>query len=105
MKLRARIFSSRAWPANDGDPSRPQAVLGVPVAEQLGTRRDAPGALVRLADQRYALTGAVLAVGSRRQLDRYIRRRAQKAGSAEWYAEARRLLDAEARDATAEDGV
>lgn len=104
MKLRARVFSSRGWLAEDGDPSRPAKVLGVPVSELLGTRRDAPGALVRLADSRYALTGVVLAVGSRRQLERYLRRRARLADGADWYAEARRLLDTEARDAgTMED--
>lgn len=80
-------------------------VLGVPVTEQLGTRRDAPGALVRLADHRYALTGSVLAVGSRRQLDRYLRRRARVADGADWCAEARRLLDTEARDAGAKEDV
>jgi cell volume regulation protein A len=93
VKLRSRVFTSRGWLAEDGDPSRPQAVLGVPVTERLATRRDAPGALVRLADDRYALTGVVLAVGTRRQLDRYLRRRAHDADRAAWYAEARRLLD------------
>jgi cell volume regulation protein A len=80
-------------------------LLGVPVTERLGTRGDAPGALVRLADHRYALTGRILAVGSRRQLDRFIRRRARHADGADWYAEARRLLHAEAREPSAEDGV
>jgi cell volume regulation protein A len=80
-------------------------VLGVPVTERLGTRSDAPGALVRLADHRYALTGTVLAVGSRRQLDRYLRRRARLTDGADWYGEARRLLDAEARDASAKEGA
>jgi potassium/hydrogen antiporter len=80
-------------------------LLGVPVTERLGARRDAPGALVRLADRRYALTGRILAVGSRRQLDRYLRRRAPRADRAEWYAEARRLLNAEARDAGGQEGV
>jgi cell volume regulation protein A len=80
-------------------------LLGVPVTERLGTRRDAPGALVRLADHRYALTGPILAVGSRRQLDRYLRRRARLADGADWCAEARRLLDAEAREPSAKDGV
>ena len=77
----------------------------MPVAERLGTRGDAPGALVRLADRRYALTGRILAGGSRRQLDRYIRRRARKADAADWYAEARRLLDADAREAGTKEGV
>ena len=105
MKRPSRIFSSRAWLANDGDPSRPQTVLGVPVTERLGTRRDAPGSLVRLADHRYALTGSILAVGSRRQLDRYLRRRARLADGADRYTEARRLLDGEAREASPKEGV
>jgi cell volume regulation protein A len=77
----------------------------VTVTERLGTRRDAPGALVRLADRRYALTGPILAVGSRRQLDRYIGRRARRAEGAGWYAEARRLLAAEAGKAGTKEGV
>jgi potassium/hydrogen antiporter len=104
VKLRARIFSSRSWLDEDGDPSRPQTVLGVPVTERLGRRRDAPGALVRLADRRYALTGAVLAVGSRRQLDRYLRRRGHIADAADWYAEVRRLLS-EALEDGPKEGV
>lgn len=80
-------------------------MLGVAVTERLGTRSDAPGALVRLADRRYALTGPILAVGSRRQLDRYLRRRTRLADGADWYAEARRLLGAEAREASAKEGV
>jgi len=105
LKRPSRIFSSRSWLAKDGDPSRPQTLFGVPVTERLGTRPDAPGALVRLADSRYALTGRILAVGSRRQLDRYIRRRAGRADGADWYAEARRLLDAEAHEPGAKEGV
>jgi hypothetical protein len=61
-------------------------------SELLGTRRD-------------ALTGVVLAEGSRRQLDRYLRRRACPADGADWYAEARRLLDTEARDAGTKEDV
>lgn len=97
MKPPLRIFTSRAWLAEDGDPSRPREVLGVPVAERLGSRPDGPGALVRLADRRYALTGRTVAVGVPRQLDRYIKRHARHAGGGEWYAEARRLLRASAR--------
>jgi hypothetical protein len=100
-----RIFTSRGWRAKDGDPGQPQKVLGVPVAERLGTRSDAPGALVRLADHRYALTGPTLAVGLRRQLDRYIQRRARHAGGADWYAEARRLLNDDARTTDGRQGV
>ena len=98
MRRPSRIFTSRGWVATDGDPSHPQNVLGVPVTKRLGVRRDAPGALVRLADRRYALTGRTLAVGLRRQLDRYIERRARHVDDgANWYAEARRLLETSAQ--------
>jgi hypothetical protein len=98
LRRPSRIFTSRAWLADDGDPSRPREVLGVPVTERLGSRRDAPGALVRLGDRRYALTGSTVAVGVPRQLDRYLRRRARHAGGGDdWYAEARRLLRTSAR--------
>ena len=42
------IFSARPWSDEDGDPGRPESVLGVPVAEHLRTRHDQPGALVAL---------------------------------------------------------
>ncbi len=61
-----RPFSLRPWDAADGDPSRPEHIGGVPVHEQLRTRRDGrPGALVVLADGRYAFTGDILAIGTR----------------------------------------
>jgi cell volume regulation protein A len=47
----------------------------VPVVEQLRTRRDIPGALVALADGRYAVTGPVLAVGGARSVELHARRR------------------------------
>ena len=104
MKRPSWIFSSRSWLPSDGDPSRPEALLGVAVTEWLGTRGDAPGALVRLADQRYALTGPILAVGSRHQLERYLRRRVRRVDARDWYAKVQRLLDAEAREASAKEG-
>src|SRR3954464_3508155 len=58
------IFSARPWSEEDGDPERPESVLGVQVAEHLRTRRDQPGALVALADGRFAATGLVMAVGA-----------------------------------------
>src|SRR4051794_5405450 len=61
-----RPFSIRPWDPADGDPSRPQEVAGVAVYDQLRTRRDGqPGALVVLADGRYAFTGPILGIGSR----------------------------------------
>jgi cell volume regulation protein A len=84
------IFSARPWSEQDGDPARPESVLGVSVAEHLRTRRDEPGALVALADGRFAATGLVVAVGAPQQLQAYCRRRLERAtGSGEqaWWQE------------------
>jgi cell volume regulation protein A len=62
------IFSSRPWEPEDGDPAAPAAVNGVEVLERLRTRRDVPGALVALADGRFAYTGPIVAIGSSTQL-------------------------------------
>jgi cell volume regulation protein A len=54
-------------------------VLGVEVDEHLRVRHDAPGALVALADGRFAATGAVVAVGAPQQVQTYCRRRLDRA--------------------------
>jgi len=59
----------------DGDLSRPRAVGGDPAVAQLRIRRDTPGALVALADGRYALTGPLVVVGSRRDITQFATRR------------------------------
>jgi cell volume regulation protein A len=70
------VFTSRPWnPQEDGDPGHPSELLGVYVRDHLRTRRDRPGALLVLADGRYAVTGPTLAVGASRQLQAYARRR------------------------------
>jgi cell volume regulation protein A len=72
------IFTIRPWQhhSDEGDPDRPVAVSGVEVVEQLRTRRDGvPGAVVLLADGRYAFTGPITAVGSSGQLQDAARRR------------------------------
>jgi len=70
------VFTSRTWDEEvDGDPGFPSSVLGVDVREHLRTRRDRRGALVLLADGRFAVTGPTLAVGGARQLQGYARRR------------------------------
>jgi cell volume regulation protein A len=70
------VFSSRPWDDElDGDAAYPEEVDGVPVREYLRTRRDVHGALVSLADGRYALTGSTLAVGGTKQVQAYARRR------------------------------
>jgi len=75
------IFSTRPWDEALGDPARPTEVAGVPVIERMRTRRDTRGALVALDDGRYAVTGPSLAVGSAADLQRYARRRLEKATS------------------------
>ena len=69
------IFVSRPWTDGDGDPSRPTSILDLAVVEQLRTRRDAPGALVFLADGRYAVAGPVLMLGSAAMLQQASRQR------------------------------
>jgi cell volume regulation protein A len=75
----APIFTTRPWTDADGDADDPSSVLGLEVLERLGTRWDVPGALVVLADGRYAVTGPQLAVGSRDQLQWHARRRLRQA--------------------------
>ncbi|MEA2495790.1 MAG: potassium/hydrogen antiporter [Thermoleophilaceae bacterium] len=73
---RAPVFSARPWSQErDGDAASPDYVDGVPVVEQLRTRRDVEGALVVLADGRYAVTGPVLASGGARSVEAHARRR------------------------------
>jgi cell volume regulation protein A len=69
------IFSTGRRMAVEGDPARPEAVKGQRVIDQLRTRRDAPGALVVLADGRFAYTGPINAIGSARQLQDAARKR------------------------------
>jgi cell volume regulation protein A len=84
------VFSTRPWRIEDGDPGRPRSVSGIAVVEQLRTRRDAPGAVVALADGRFAYTGPVLAIGSAQQVQDAARRRLRIAASdadAAWWRE------------------
>jgi cell volume regulation protein A len=74
-RSRPSVTSVRPWQASDGDPSRPREVLGLEVVEQLRTRRDEPGALVALADGRFAVTGPLLGVGPSGELQAFARRR------------------------------
>jgi cell volume regulation protein A len=87
---RPAVTTMRPWQESDGDPSRPAAVAGQEVVDQLRTRRDEPGALVALADGRFAVTGRLLAVGPAGELQGVARRRlARAATSAEraWWQE------------------
>ena len=76
----APVFSVRPWSNGDGDAGAPHDVDGVPVVEQLRTRRDVAGALVALADGRYAVTGPFLAAGGARSVEMHARRRLLRAG-------------------------
>jgi cell volume regulation protein A len=84
----ARISTTRPWTRGDGDPSYPRTVAGVPVAAQLLTRIDQPGAVVALADGRYAFTGPIASVGSAGALQHVARRqlvRARGDGDRTWW--------------------
>jgi cell volume regulation protein A len=92
------IFSTGSAIPVEGDLGRPEAVKGRRVIDQLRTRRDTPGALVVLADGRFAYTGPVNAVGSPRQLQDAARKRlARAATDAEraWWREVIGALEGE----------
>jgi cell volume regulation protein A len=87
---RPAVTSVRPWDDADGDPSRPTTVSGIEVVDQLRTRRDDPGALVALADGRYAVTGRLLAIGPAGELQAVARRRlarAESPGERAWWQE------------------
>ncbi len=92
MKRRYPVFTRAPWREADGDPANPSTVLGVPVAELLSERPDGGGALVRLADRRYALTGSTVVVGPRRKLERFLRRQRPDTLGEEWLSELRGVL-------------
>ena len=69
------VFTTRPWGEADGDAAHPRTVAGREVVEHLRTRRDVPGALVILADGRYAVTGPILLMGPPAQLQSQVRRR------------------------------
>ena len=73
------VMTSRPWTSADGNPAYPSEVLGHAVVRQLRTRLDQPGALVELADGRYAFTGRVLAAGSATALQDAARRSLSRA--------------------------
>lgn len=97
------VFMSRHWMPDDGDATRPVIVAGHEVLELLRLRRDAPGSVVVLDDGRYALCGAILAVGSRRQISRWIETRMQRAGPEElaWLRTALGAVVTDARESQA----
>ena len=74
---RSPVFSVRPLRpgAVDGDLARPTRVAGHEVVVQLRIRRGHPGALVVLDDGRYAVTGPLIAIGSRESLRGWSERR------------------------------
>jgi len=73
------VYTARPWGDADGDAAHPREVAGNPVVEHLRTRRDVPGALVILADGRFAVTGPILMMGPPGQVQAQVRRRLVKA--------------------------
>jgi cell volume regulation protein A len=73
------VYTARPWTDGDGDAAHPREVAGNPVVEHLRTRRDVPGALVILADGRFAVTGPVLMMGPPGQVQAQVRRRMHNA--------------------------
>jgi potassium/hydrogen antiporter len=94
---RAQILTLRPWEGADGDAGYPSEVAGVRVTAQLLARLDRPGALVALADGRYAFTGPVLGVGSAYDLQGAARRRLEAARSEAERAWWREVIGALAR--------
>jgi cell volume regulation protein A len=79
IRAHRAVLTVRPW--EGGDAAHPSEIVGVEVIQHLRTRRDMPGALVLLADGRYAITGPLLAVGPPRLLERHIRRQLHVATS------------------------
>jgi cell volume regulation protein A len=81
VRAAPQVFSVRPGSALDGDPAAPTRIDGVEVRVRLRSRRDAPGALVALADGRVAVTGeGHLAIGDRRTVAKWCVRRAARPG-------------------------
>ena len=78
-----QVFSVRPGSALGDDPADPKRIDGIEVRARLRSRRDEPGALVALADGRFAVTGERhLAIGARRALAELVRPTAPPARSA-----------------------
>jgi cell volume regulation protein A len=78
------------WTPAHGDPVDPDLLAGALVVERLRTRRDGHGALVRLEDGRYAVTGSEVAAGPAGAMRSFASRRVARAsGGAEaaWWQE------------------
>jgi potassium/hydrogen antiporter len=90
LRAGTAVFTTRRWTDEDGDAGFPKEVHGVPVAQQIRTRRDQRGALVALEDGRFAVTGPLVAIGGPLQVQRYARRRLTReedAAARAWWQE------------------
>jgi cell volume regulation protein A len=97
----SQVFSVR--PLRDSDDPDLNQVDGIPVLAVMRSRGDGSGAMLALADGRYAVTGeTVVAVGGRRALADWCERRAERADieSAEraWWQEVTGALIARGRE-------
>jgi cell volume regulation protein A len=111
LRGRSPIFSVKPWQEDDGDPADPGEVDGTSVRRVLRTRREQRGALLVLADGRFAVTGdGVVATGGPAQLLRYSRdriRRAESEQAMSWWQEvagAVSLASARARSRSSRSG-
>jgi cell volume regulation protein A len=97
MKYQSKVFTIRPGDATTGVADSPTELLGVEVRSMILVRTDRPAALVLLLDQRYAITGEVLAVGSARNMADYASGRALRCRSRSdrrWYRECAKALAA-----------
>jgi potassium/hydrogen antiporter len=83
VRAHPATLSVRPWPTDGGDRSRPRRIAGEDVVDLLRIRPDHPGALLVLADGRYAITSPFLAVGGREDLMAWARRRVRRDDEAE----------------------
>jgi cell volume regulation protein A len=111
LRGRSPIFSVKPWQEDYGDPADPGEVDGTSVRRVLRTRREQRGALLVLADGRFAVTGdGVVATGGPAQLLRYSRdriRRAESEQAMSWWQEvagAVSLASARARSRSSRSG-
>jgi cell volume regulation protein A len=80
IRAHRAVFTVRPY-EEAASATHPARIEDVDVVAHLRTRRDVPGALVLLADGRYAITGPLLAVGPPRLLQRHVRQQLHRARS------------------------
>jgi potassium/hydrogen antiporter len=80
IRAHRAVFTVKPY-EDAGSVTHPDRIEDIEVVAHLRTRRDVPGALVLLADGRYAITGPLLAVGPPRLLQRHVRQQLHRAES------------------------